>query len=89
MEEQIPDKIIRKRSTLLEAKNSNAYRLVHGGGDGFKGFYLDRLGDYLLASKEGDLSPLEKQMTLAWMTRLGSRGAYFKQLERQVRKIEK
>lgn len=89
MEHLIPNKIIRKRNHLLDGKDTNAYRLVHGAGDGFKGFYLDRLGDYLLASKESEPSQSEKDLTIAWMSQLESRGAYFKRLERQLRKTDK
>lgn len=71
---------------MLQSKSHNAYRLIHGAGDGFKGFYLDRFGEYLLASKGGSPSDPEKKLTLEWMSQLGCRGAYFKQLNRQVRK---
>lgn len=89
MELDIPNSIIKKRGRLLSSERFNAYRLVHGAGDGYKGFYLDRLGDYLLASKEGFPNPAEEKITRAWMSRLKSRGVYMKQLERHVRKSNK
>jgi 23S rRNA (cytosine1962-C5)-methyltransferase len=89
MQQDIPNRIIKKRGRLIASERFNAYRLVHGAGDGFKGFYLDRLGDYLLASKEGKPNPAEEELTRAWMSRLNSRGVYLKQLERHVRKTSK
>ena len=86
MELNIPSRIIKRRGRLLESEKFNAYRLVHGAGDGLKGFYLDRLGDYLLASKEGKPNLAEENVTRAWMSRFNSRGVYLKQLERHVRK---
>ena len=81
MEQNIPSRIIKKRGRLLESGKSNAYRLVHGAGDGFKGFHLDRLGDYLLASKEGKPDLAEEEIARGWMSRLKSRGVYLKQLQ--------
>ena len=89
MEQNIPSRIIKKRGRLLESGKSNAYRLVHGAGDGFKGFHLDRLGDYLLASKEGKPDLAEEDIARGWMSRLKSRGVYLKQLQRHVRHSNK
>ena len=38
----------------MERHQTNAVRLIHGSADGFPGFYLDRLGDCLLATSEKD-----------------------------------
>lgn len=78
---------VRSRETLLRATDTNAYRLVHGAGDGLDGFYLDRFGDYLLASKAGKPSASEKERCAFWMETCQSRGVYLKQLQKQVRKI--
>src|SRR5437016_4457552 len=35
------------RSALVDVGETNAYRLVHGASDGWPGWYVDRLGDFL------------------------------------------
>lgn len=74
------------RGAMIEPELTNAYRLIHGVSDGWAGWYVERLGDYLLSQAEGALS--EKQ--LAELGRLaqsvGARGAYHKLLSRQVRR---
>lgn len=84
----IPSQMKKRRNSLLESASTDAYRLVHGVADGMPGFYLDRLGHALLASKEGKLQPKEKALCLAWYELLGSGSVYLKNLDRQVRKTD-
>jgi 23S rRNA (cytosine1962-C5)-methyltransferase len=74
------------RSALINAKETNAYRLVHGAADGWPGWYVDRVGDFLL-SQSGQTPSDEQRLALAgWLKLLSLRGAYHKLLARQVRK---
>ncbi len=43
------DTRLQLRAALIEPETTDACRLLHGAGDGWPGFYVDRLGDYLLA----------------------------------------
>lgn len=72
------------RASLVDAEQTNAFRLVHGSSDGWPGWYLDRLGDFTLSQSEGEL--IEAQRTylegLPHVT-----GIYHKRLNRQVRRV--
>src|SRR3954471_20587406 len=67
------------RTALIDAEETNAFRLIHGASDGWRGLYVDRLGDFLLAQSQGSLSAGER----AWLGAAG--GAYHKILSRHVR----
>ncbi len=71
------------RSALIDADATNAFRMLHGASDGWPGWYVERLGDFLLS--QGDV-PLTKpqQERLAKMGP-GIRGVYHKILSRHVR----
>lgn len=63
--------------------DTDAFRIVHGGSDGWPGWQVDRLGSYLLSQSE---SPLEESQR-AWLERQPDvRGVYHKRLDRQVRR---
>src|SRR5207249_11515310 len=59
----------------------NAYRLIHGASDGWPGWYVDRLGDFLLSQSEHELAKDQ----LAYLRRVECRGAYHKLISRQAR----
>ena len=72
------------RSAVVDSGQTNAFRLVHGASDGWPGWYVDRLGDFVLSQSEGSMT--EEQRTY-----LGSlpdvTGVYHKVLNRQIRRI--
>lgn len=74
------------RSAIIETNATNAFRLIHGASDGWPGWFVEKLGDFLLSQSEHPLS--EKQNSE--LARLGkvfsSRGAYHKNLSRHVRR---
>jgi len=47
------------RASLIDIEETNAFRLIHGASDGWPGWYVDRLGDFLLSQSE---LPLTKQL---------------------------
>jgi 23S rRNA (cytosine1962-C5)-methyltransferase len=73
------------RTSLVDPALTNAYRLEHGGSDRRPGWFVDRLGPYLLAQTELSLTPAGRTELEAMMGRSLSRGAYHKALTRQVR----
>ncbi len=73
------------RGAFLDAQETNAFRLLHGAGDGWPGWYVDRLGEYLLSQGEPPLNEAQREKLQQWMRTFAARGVYHKRLERQVR----
>jgi 23S rRNA (cytosine1962-C5)-methyltransferase len=60
--------------------------LIHGASDGWPGWYVERLGEYVLSQSEQPLS-VKQMVELARLAReVGARGPYHKLLSRQVRR---
>ncbi len=73
------------RAATIDPAATNACRLVHGAADGWPGWYVERLGDFLLSQSDALLDG-ERRAALARMLEAQSlRGAYHKLLDRQVR----
>jgi 23S rRNA (cytosine1962-C5)-methyltransferase len=72
------------REALFTPERVNCYRLVHGSSDQATGWYVDRLGDYLLSTSEDDYVPTKDRLdSLAWwIKRYHLHGAYHKTLLR-------
>jgi 23S rRNA (cytosine1962-C5)-methyltransferase len=71
------------RVALMDSSETNGFRLIHGASDGWPGWYVERLGDFLLSQSEAPLTKPQQQR----LTQLSStvRGAYHKILSRHVR----
>jgi 23S rRNA (cytosine1962-C5)-methyltransferase len=66
------------RSALIDSHSTTAFRLVHGASDGWPGWYIDRLGSYLLSQSAGDLTR-EQLARLSQLSNVYSaRGVYHK-----------
>jgi 23S rRNA G2069 N7-methylase RlmK/C1962 C5-methylase RlmI len=63
---------------------TSAYRLVHGAADGRPGWYVDRLGDFLLASAS-DTDPDALPAMGGELASRGTPGIYRRATERTVR----
>jgi 23S rRNA (cytosine1962-C5)-methyltransferase len=72
------------RDAIIDSSQTNAYRLIHGGADGWPGLYLDRLGDFLLAQSEGSLSATQLACIEECARHVSARGVYHKRLQRQA-----
>jgi 23S rRNA (cytosine1962-C5)-methyltransferase len=74
------------RSAIIDPDVTNAFRVIHGASDGWPGWFVEKLGDFLLSQSEAPLSDRQSEE----LSRLGkifsSRGAYHKILSRQVRR---
>jgi 23S rRNA (cytosine1962-C5)-methyltransferase len=66
------------RSSIIDRAETNAFRLAHGATNNVPGFYLDALGDYVLAQDERPLHPSAEIPD-------GYLGSYFKLVTRHVR----
>lgn len=65
---------------------TNAYRLVHGQADGWKGLYVDRLGDFLLIQSPQPLTDLQLKYAIKLKGALKIKGIYYKKLNRMVQR---
>ena len=73
------------RAALIDPQETDAFRVIHGASDGWPGWYVERLGKFLLSQAEQPLraGQLEELARLAKIFSVG--GAYHKILSRQVR----
>ncbi len=69
-----------------EGNATNAWRLIHGASDDQPGWYVDRLGDYLLSQSDLTIAQPQQALLEGWVKQLDLKGAYHKQLDRHVRK---
>lgn len=72
------------RNAFIEPERTDAFRLIHGASDGWPGWYVDRLGDYLLS--QSDTGPTADQRNYLESIPAVT-GIYHKRLERHVRGI--
>ena len=79
------------RAALLDFAETDAFRLIHGAADGFPGWQVDRLGDFLLSQSEQEWSPAVGQASRLSLTpkedgdRRAACPTYHKKLLRRVR----
>ena len=74
------------RAALIEPEATNAFRVIHGASDGWPGWYVERLGDFLLSQSEAAVARRTARRTGAARKIFSARGAYHKILSRQVRR---
>ena len=74
------------RAALIDPQETDAFRVIHGASDGWPGWYVERLGKFLLSQSEQPLRA-EQREELARLAKIFSTGgAYHKILSRQVRR---
>ncbi len=73
------------RGGFIAPDETDAYRVIHGAADGWPGWYVDRLGPFLLSQSEGQLTGDQKAALERWMAGMSVRGVYHKQRDRRVR----
>ena len=74
------------RSAIIEADATNAFRVIHGASDGWPGWFVEKLGDFLLSQSETPLSARQNEELSRLAGIFSSRGAYHKILSRQIRR---
>ena len=74
------------RTAVIEPAATDAFRLIHGASDGWPGWYVERLGDFLLSQAEQPLNAAQTEELARLVKQCGARGAYHKVLSRQVRR---
>jgi 23S rRNA (cytosine1962-C5)-methyltransferase len=73
------------RDAFVGSKETDACRLVHGAADGWPGWYVEQLGDFLLSHFERPLDSTQNAELKRLLEIRKARGAYHKTLMRQVR----
>jgi 23S rRNA (cytosine1962-C5)-methyltransferase len=68
------------RAAVIEVETTDAYRLIHGASDGWPGWYVDRLGDFLLSQSEAELTDARRDALAAFPD---VQGVYHKRLTRR------
>ena len=74
------------REKLINPRETNAYRLIHGAADGWPEWYVERLGEYLLSQSAQPLAAEQREELRRLMELHGARGVYHKILTRQTRR---
>jgi 23S rRNA (cytosine1962-C5)-methyltransferase len=74
------------RAAVIEPDATNAFRVVHGASDGWPGWFVEKLGDFLLSQSEAALSAKQTEELSRLAKLFSARGAYHKILSRQVRR---
>jgi 23S rRNA (cytosine1962-C5)-methyltransferase len=64
---------------------TNAFRLIHGASDGWPGWFVERLGDFLLSQSAAPLTARQTEELRRLAGIFAALGAYHKMLSRQVR----
>ena len=77
---------IARRLALIDSTETNAFRLIHGASDGWSGWYVEQLGDFLLSQSEHPLTTGQHAALAPLLELTRARGAYHKILNRQVRR---
>ena len=73
------------REALIVPELTDCFRLVHGASDRWPGWYVERLGDYLLSQSERPLHAEQVQELARLLEHFSARGAYHKALTRHAR----
>ncbi len=74
------------RSAVIEPDVTNAFRVIHGASDGWPGWFVEKLGDWLLSQSEAPLDAKQSEELERLAKNFSSHGAYHKILSRHVRK---
>lgn len=75
------------RTALIDREETDCWRVVHGASDGWPGWYVDRLGEFLLSQSADPLDARRAAALEAMARSSGATGVYHKLLSRQVRRL--
>ncbi len=72
-------------TAVIDPEAKNAFRVIHGASDGWPGWFVEKLGDFLLSQSEAQLNAKQNEELLRLAKVFSSRSAYHKILSRHVR----
>ena len=84
--------VLALRTALITPEETNACRLIHGAADGWPGWRVDRLGDYVLTESPADPSPADVERLQNLCSRMADRpirAVYHKRFNPRVRSADK
>ncbi len=82
----MPNRALALRGSVIEPEQTNAFRLIHGASDGWPGWFVEKLGDYLLSQSETSLDTRQSEELARLAKNFSTQGSYHKILSRHVRK---
>jgi 23S rRNA (cytosine1962-C5)-methyltransferase len=68
------------RAAVVEREKTDAFRLVHGAGDGWPAWYVDRLGEFLLSQAASWPSAEQQRLLAQYRSQFSLAGVYHKML---------
>ncbi|HEY0548891.1 MAG TPA: pseudouridine synthase [Verrucomicrobiae bacterium] len=71
-------------AVFIDPQQTNAFRIIHGAADGMPDFFVDKLGDYLLAQSEHELTEERRTRLQNLSETHRASGVYHKLLSRHV-----
>ncbi|MEI8289520.1 MAG: class I SAM-dependent methyltransferase [Verrucomicrobiota bacterium] len=74
------------RTAVIDPGATTAFRLIHGASDGWPGWFVEKLGDYLLSQAEAPLTAKQGGELSRLAEIHSARGLYHKILSRQIRR---
>jgi len=77
------------REALILPEDTDAYRVIHGASDGWPGWYVERLGHFLLSQSSAPLTAAQREQLSHLTAQFSARGAYHKTLARQVQRVSR
>jgi 23S rRNA (cytosine1962-C5)-methyltransferase len=64
------------RAAIIDPKETNAFRIIHGASDGWPNWFVDKLGDFLLSQSESALNAKQNQELSRLAKNYFARGVY-------------
>lgn len=74
------------RTAVIDPQLTSAFRVIHGASDGWPGFYVERLGDFLFAQSESAPSARQHELLQELFRAQRARAIYHKVLKRNIRR---
>ncbi len=76
------------RTAIIEPEATNAFRLIHGASDGWPGWFVEKLGSFMLSQSEAPLISAQNEELARLAKMVSARGAYHKILSHHVRQTK-
>jgi 23S rRNA (cytosine1962-C5)-methyltransferase len=73
------------RTAVIAPDATDSFRLIHGASDGWPGWFVEKLGNFLLSQSEAALDARQDEELSRLAKTFATRGAYHKILSRHVR----
>lgn len=82
----LDDSRLALRTDLIESDVTDAFRLIHGASDFQPGWFVDRLGDFLLSQSDAEVTQMQRAQLEKIAAKFSLHGVYHKILNRQIQR---